>query len=143
MLRGIPDIIGPDLLAVLAEMGHGDSIVVADTFYPAKSKTDTGRVIYEKGVNSLELIDAILKIMPVDTEFGDHPIQYMVDDNDCSTEKIHEEVLGIILENGYSENIYHPIKRSRFYEVAQTSYATISTGEKSAYGCFIIYKGLN
>ena len=34
MLRGIPDIIGSDLLKALADTGHGDLIVIADHFYP-------------------------------------------------------------------------------------------------------------
>ena len=33
MLRGIPDIIGSDLLKALADTGHGDLIVIADHFY--------------------------------------------------------------------------------------------------------------
>ena len=142
MLRGVPDLISPQLLSILAEMGHGDSIVIADTFYPAKSKTDSGRVVYEKGVGAVDIMDAILKIMPVDVEFGEHPIQYMVGDNNESNEMIHQDVLDVLIENGYRKDIYHPLNRSRFYDAAQTSYATISTGEKSAYGCFIIYKGL-
>ena len=32
MLKGIPEIIGSDLLKALADMGHGDILVVADHF---------------------------------------------------------------------------------------------------------------
>lgn len=35
LLRGIPKIISPDLLHVLASMGHGDEIVLADANFPA------------------------------------------------------------------------------------------------------------
>lgn len=38
MLKGIPEIIGSDLLKALADMGHGDILVVADHFYPPYSK---------------------------------------------------------------------------------------------------------
>ena len=32
MLRNIPPILSPDLLKVLAEMGHGDTIVIGDAY---------------------------------------------------------------------------------------------------------------
>ena len=34
MLKGIHPAISPDLLKVLAEMGHGDEIVLADAHFP-------------------------------------------------------------------------------------------------------------
>ena len=37
MLKGIPKIISPELLKVLAEMGHSDRIVIADGNFPAES----------------------------------------------------------------------------------------------------------
>lgn len=39
MLRGVPDIIGSDLLKALADTGHGDLIVIADHFYPPVTKS--------------------------------------------------------------------------------------------------------
>lgn len=37
MLKGIPNIISPELLKILAEMGHGDEIVIADGNFPGAS----------------------------------------------------------------------------------------------------------
>ena len=37
MLRGIDPLLTPDLLKVLAEMGHGDEIVVADANFTAST----------------------------------------------------------------------------------------------------------
>ena len=37
MLKGIPDIISPELLKILDEMGHGDDIVIGDGNFPAAS----------------------------------------------------------------------------------------------------------
>ena len=34
MLKGIPERIGSDLLKAMADMGHGDLMVIADDFYP-------------------------------------------------------------------------------------------------------------
>ena len=35
-LKGIPQIISPELLFALAQMGHGDELVLADSNFPAR-----------------------------------------------------------------------------------------------------------
>ena len=37
MLKGIPKILSPELLMVLAEMGHSDRLVIGDGNFPAES----------------------------------------------------------------------------------------------------------
>ena len=37
MLKGIPSIISPELLKILAQMGHGDEIVIGDGNFPGES----------------------------------------------------------------------------------------------------------
>ena len=37
MLKGIPGIISPDLLRILAQMGHGDELVISDAHFPVHS----------------------------------------------------------------------------------------------------------
>lgn len=37
MLKGISPILTPDLLKILAEMGHGDELVIGDCNFPAQS----------------------------------------------------------------------------------------------------------
>jgi L-fucose mutarotase/ribose pyranase (RbsD/FucU family) len=41
MLKGINPIISPALLKLLAEMGHGDEIVLADAHFPAHTFCET------------------------------------------------------------------------------------------------------
>ena len=41
LLKGVSPVLSPDLLKVLAEMGHGDEIVFADAHFPAHSVPDT------------------------------------------------------------------------------------------------------
>ncbi|MBO5644057.1 MAG: fucose isomerase, partial [Lentisphaeria bacterium] len=40
MLKGVPKIISPELLKILAEMGHGDELVISDAHFPAHSISD-------------------------------------------------------------------------------------------------------
>ena len=37
MLKGISPILTPELLKILAEMGHGDELVIGDCNFPAQS----------------------------------------------------------------------------------------------------------
>ena len=37
MLKGIPEILSPELLKVLCEMGHSDRLVIADGNFPVES----------------------------------------------------------------------------------------------------------
>ena len=67
MLKGIPKIISPELLKVLCEMGHGDTVVIADGNFPSESIGREGKVIRCDGHGGAELLDAILQLFPLDT----------------------------------------------------------------------------
>ena len=64
MLRGIPNCLSPDLLKVLAEMGHGDTLVIGDAFYPSASSARHSMLVRADGVRATELLDAILHFFP-------------------------------------------------------------------------------
>ncbi|MBR0169205.1 MAG: fucose isomerase, partial [Synergistaceae bacterium] len=76
MLKGIPDILSPDLLKVLAEMGHGDTIVISDGNFPSASMGKNGVVIRCDGHGGPEILDAVLSLLPLDT-FVDKPVTLM------------------------------------------------------------------
>ena len=65
MLKGIPKIISPELLKVLSEMGHSDTIVLADGNFPAE--TFGKRVIRADGISGTAMLDAVLSLIPLDT----------------------------------------------------------------------------
>lgn len=143
MLKGIPDILSPDLLYILASMGHGDSLVIADEYYPAQTMTDSKRVVYSKGHDAKTIIEAIVKILPLDIDFCEAPIQFMVSDDYKDIDKylpVHEEVINSLIQGGIKKEKIKAIRRSDFYVEAKSSFATVSTGEKGAYGCFILQK---
>ena len=64
MLKGVPNIISPELLKILDEMGHADEIVIADGNFPAASIAQ--RLIRCDGHNVPELLKAILQVCPLD-----------------------------------------------------------------------------
>ena len=70
VLKGIPSILSPDLLHALASMGHGDKIVIADANFPSASicnGEESPRLVRADGHSIPHLLEAILKLMPLDT----------------------------------------------------------------------------
>ena len=76
MLKGIPKILSPELLKVLCEMGHSDRLVIADGNFPSESMGKDAIVIRCDGHGVPEILDAILKLFPLDT-YVEHPVNLM------------------------------------------------------------------
>ena len=69
VLKGIPPIVSPDLLHVLASMGHGDMLVLADSNFPSASVSARGpRLVRADGHPIPQLLEAILQLFPLDTQ---------------------------------------------------------------------------
>ena len=73
MLKGIPEILSPELLKVLCEMGHSDRLVIADGNFPVESMGKNAITIRCDGHGVPEILDAILKLFPLDT-YVEHPV---------------------------------------------------------------------
>ena len=52
MLKGIPDILTPDLLKILMEMGHGDTLCIGDGNFPAASMSKDCKLVRLDGRRS-------------------------------------------------------------------------------------------
>ena len=63
ILKGVPSILSPELLSVLARMGHGDELVLADANFPSESvaaSTTLGHAIRYDATAIPELLTAIM-----------------------------------------------------------------------------------
>ena len=90
MLKGIPDIISPDLLKILHEMGHGDELVLGDANFPAASNAK--RLVRCDGHDLISVLDAILQLFPLDI-YVETPVSLMqVMPGDKTIPVIHDEV---------------------------------------------------
>ena len=68
MLKNIDPLLTPELLYVLAAMGHGDELAVIDANFPADSvarRTCHGRVVSLAGASMPEAVSAILSVLPL------------------------------------------------------------------------------
>ena len=74
MLKGIPKVLPPELLKILMEMGHGDYIVLADGNFPGAALAQ--RLVRCDGHGVPEILDAVLKLMPLDP-YVEKPVSLM------------------------------------------------------------------
>jgi L-fucose mutarotase len=141
MLKGISRIIPPELLKVLMEMGHGDDLVIADGNFPGASMAQ--RLVRCDGSSGPEVLDAILRLFPLDT-FVERPVGLMaVVPGDSYQPVIWEEYRQIIQRHEPSSfSDFEYIERFAFYERAKKAYAIVATGELARYANIIMKKGV-
>jgi L-fucose mutarotase len=140
MLVGISPLIGPDLLALLHRMGHGDEVVLADAHFPGESVGQ--RLLRADGLRIAPLLDAILPLLALDS-YVEHPVIMMA--------VVPGDALDPTVEAGYRAVIdkYWPetppiqrLERFTFYERARQAFAVVMTGETDKYGNIILKKGV-
>ena len=143
MLKGIPAILSPEMLKVLCEMGHSDKIVIADANFPAESMGKNAIVLRCDGHGCTELLDAILKVFPLDT-YVEKPVSLMeVMPGDTVETPIWDEYANVIAKHDTrGKDALGNIDRFDFYDEAKDCYCVIQTGETSIYANVIVQKGV-
>jgi L-fucose mutarotase len=139
MLKGISPVITPDLLKILAEMGHGDEIVLADAHFPGH--TFGKRVLRADGLRIPQLLDGIIPLFELDSYSP--PLIMMA--------AVEGDTLDPEVEKNYKEAIRKKLKkvpaitrigRFDFYDRAKLAFAVVMTGELAKYGNIILKKGV-
>jgi len=140
MLKGISPLISPALLEVLARMGHGDEIVLADAHFPGESLN--GRIVRADGLKIPDLLKAILPLFELDS-YVPNPLVMMApvpgDTLDPMVEKSYSEAIIPIYPNFSS---IARIERFEFYQRASAAFAVVMTGETAKYGNILLVKGV-
>ncbi len=142
MLKGIPNILSPELLKILCEMGHSDTIVLADGNFPAESMGKNAKVIRADGHGVCELLEAILTIFPLDT-YVKSPVRLMeVMPGDPVETPIWDAYKAIVAHHDNRENAVTTVERFAFYEEAKKAYCIVATSESALYANIILQKGV-
>lgn len=142
MLKGIPKILSPELLKILCEMGHGDELTIGDGNFPGH--TNAKIEIRMDGHSVPEILEAILKVMPLDT-YVDHPVMLMA--------KVPGDTVETPIWDTYKEIVakYDPrgaacfgeIERGAFYDrTREKSSVVIMSSESALYANVILKKGV-
>ncbi|MHC4220814.1 MAG: RbsD/FucU family protein [Planctomycetota bacterium] len=140
MLKGIPNIISPELLKILMEMGHGDEIVIADGNFPAASIAQ--KLIRCDGHDVPEMLEAVLKLFPLDIYVEKAAALMQVVPGDKCETPIWDEYRKIIKDSGEKFTDFDMVERFAFYDRAEKAYAVVATSEKALYANIILKKGV-
>jgi len=140
MLKNVPNIVPPELLKILMEMGHGDTIVIGDGNFPAASLAK--RLVRCDGCGTTEILESVLKLMPLDS-YSEHQIELMqVVPGDPYQPEIWEDYKRIAAEYEPVNNKIETVERFAFYENAKNAYAIVTTSELALYANIILRKGV-
>lgn len=145
MLKNFDNRLNAEVIQVLRAMGHGDTLVLADTNFPSDSvarHTITGQLLRMDNLTTAEATEAILSVLPLDTFVPDHAARMENAEAPTTVLPVQQEVQDAIDKAEGRPRPMVSIERFAFYEAAKDAYAVIQTGERRFYGCFIFRKGV-
>ncbi|MBD0415970.1 RbsD/FucU family protein [Oryzicola mucosus] len=139
MLIGIPAILGPELLFTLRSMGHGDEIALVDGNYPAHEHGR--RLIRADGIELIEMLDAILQVMPVDDFVEQALFRYVVKGDPAHLEPVHHEMTEVCARRVPGFDIA-ALDTTAFYTRVRNAHTVVATSEPRLYANIVIRKGV-
>lgn len=139
MLKGIDPIVSPELLSILAEMGHGDELAIVDANFPAVTMA---RRLVRISASAPRVLKAVLTLMPLD-DFVDSPVSVMevVGASETIPEPVKEFHAAVTASEGKPVKV-SSVERFAFYDRSKAAFAVVSTGETRLYGCVLVKKGV-
>lgn len=147
MLKNIDPLLTPDLLKLLAEMGHEDAIVIADANFTAmryRESITSRTVIRMPGITLARATQAVLSVLPL-TIASERPVAYMhaADLPKGEVNSAQQAVLDLLASDGSTQALpAHAYERFDFYEAAKKAYVIVQTGDLAPYANFIFKKGV-
>jgi L-fucose mutarotase len=144
MLKNIDPLLTPELLKVLAEMGHGDEIVLADANFTAVSLAGGKPLLRLAGAGMREACAAVMSLFPLDS-FVERPVAYMKvgDSPEGYRSALQRDVIGALAKSGDARpEQCEAMERFAFYERVSNAFAIIQTGELEPWANFLFKKGV-
>lgn len=143
MLKGIDPLLSPELLKLLAEMGHDDAVVLADANFTAMSLGAGKPVLRLPGVGMLRTLEAVVSVFPL-AEDVTHPVAYMHvgDTPEGYRSALQREAVALLASAGLPPERVQAVERYEFYERVKKAYAIVVTGELEPWGNFLLRKGV-
>lgn len=141
MLKGISPVVSPELLKIIAEMGHGDEIVISDGNFPGASVGK--RVVRADGHGGVEVMKGIIDLFPLD-DFVEAPLAVMeVPDgmfpgNEAPIWADFRKIADTDLPTAKFEFMEH----DAFIDRCRKAYCVVQTSEKALYANIILRKGV-
>ena len=140
MLKGINPIVSPALLKVLAEMGHGDEIVLSDAHFPGHTFCPKN-VLRGDGLQIPDLLEGIIPLFEPDS-YSDPLIMMAAVEGDELDPQVEADYMAAIRRQAPDAPDPIRIDRFAFYDRAEKAYACVVTGTTAKYGNMILKKGV-
>lgn len=143
MLKGIDMLLTPELLKILAEMGHGDAIAVVDANFTATTLGHGKPVVRLPGSTLPRAAAAILSVFPLD--LPGRPVSFMAVEGRAEGNRspLQQTMLSLCAEAGdVSPAQCREVERHDFYDEVRDAYAIVQTGEMQTYANFLFRKGV-
>ncbi len=140
MLKNLDPVLSPDLLCVLAAMGHGDEVAIVDANFPAAAMAR--RLVRLDGVSATRVLQAVLSVLPLD-DFVDSPVAGMqvVGHPETIPEPVRD--FQALVDHAESRTIRITLmERYEFYDRARAAFAIVATGEARLCGNVLLRKGV-
>ena len=144
MLKGIDPLLTPELLRVLAEMGHGDEIVIADANFTAASLAVGKPIVRLPGAGVERASQAVLSLLALDAAVA-QPVAFMQVSEypDGTLSALQRRMLAWLQQAGHAEPAQcEATERFAFYDRVRGAFAIVLTSELQPYGNFLYKKGV-
>lgn len=139
MLIGVPPLLGPEFLATLRAMGHGDEIAIVDGNYPAAEHAR--RLVRADGHGVLAVVEAVLTVMPLDRSVPAALFRASLNNDPAQAGEIHRQVDALCGRMAPGMGVM-PLSGEALYQRIRAAHAVVATGEMTLYANVILRKGV-
>ena len=138
MLRGISPLISPELLMLLADMGHGESLLLSDANFPAGKYCR--KVLHAPNTDIQQLLAAIMPLWVLD--YKRPPLIMPESTITPGNLDLAEKYLGIVHQTLQDVPPPEFLKGDAFYREAMETRVCVVTGDLRRFANLIIRKGV-
>lgn len=139
MLIGIPPLLGPDFLATLRAMGHGDEIAIVDGNYPAAEHAR--RLVRADGHGVLAVVQAVLTVMPLDLAVPAALFRASLNNDPAQKGEIHSQIDALFARMAPGMTVV-PLSGEALYPRIRGAHAIVATSEMALFANVILRKGV-
>ena len=139
MLIGIPPILGPELLATLCAMGHGDEIAIVDGNYPAQEHAR--RLVRADGHGVVALLEAILMLLPLDRDTPAAIFRASMNGDPAQRAPIHAAIEATCLRRAPGYAVV-ALSGAELYPRIRAAHTVVATSEPQLFANVILRKGV-
>ena len=139
MLIGIPPLLGPDFLATLRAMGHGDEIAIVDGNYPALDHAR--RLVRADGHGVLAVVQAVLTVMPIDQAVPAALFRASLNNDPAQSGEIHRQIDALFARMAPGMTVV-PLAGEALYPRIRGAHAIVATSEMALFANVILRKGV-